>query len=312
MTTTASIQDVAHRDSTSVGVIDLKKLRSAGISTRRAARMARPGGPWRRVYPGVFVIQDKPPTRLQLLHATIARYGPDAIITGTDALRAHGVTHPLTGEIHLLLPHYRRPGSEPGVLTYRTARMPEPVIIDGLPYAGAPRAALDLARRESDPKAVERLATLPLFWGLCDRTELLAELNAGNQRGSSAVRAVLRGLDDRETFTHGQALRLLRQTPLPAPQWNVTVCDLRGRRIGVADAWWDQVGLAWRYRTAAGPTDFSHLALTATGTVLVRCTPRQLNDTPADITQELVRAFTQAARTPRPKVRAVHRRETAA
>ncbi|MEU4673159.1 hypothetical protein AB0F91_35690 [Amycolatopsis sp. NPDC023774] len=292
MTTTASILDVAHRDSTSAGVIDLKKLRNAGISARRAARLARPGGPWRRVYPGVFVIQDKPPSRLQLLHAAIARYGPGAVITGTDALRAHGVTHPLTNEIHLLLPHYRRPGSEPGVLTYRTARMPEPVIIDGLPYAGAPRAALDLARRESDPKAVERLTTLPLFWGLCDRTELLAELDAGNQRGSSAVRAVLRSLDDRETFTQ--------------------ICDLRGRRIGIADAWWDQVGLAWRYRTAAGPTDFSHLALTATGTVLVRCTPRQLNDTPADVTHELVRAYTQAARTPRPKVRAVHRRETAA
>ncbi|QRP44936.1 hypothetical protein [Amycolatopsis sp. FDAARGOS 1241] len=316
MTTTTSTRAVALSDlsafASAAGVIDLKRLRSAGVSNRRAARLARPGGPWRRVYPGVFLIQDKPPTRLQLLHATIARYGPTAVITGADALRAHGVAHPCTDEIHLLLPHYRRPGSEHGVLTSRTARLPEPVVINGLPYTSPARAALDLARREMDPAAVERLVTLPLLWGLCDRAELVTELDAGNQRGSATVRAVLRALDDHETFAHGHALRILRETPLPAPQWNVSVCDRRGRRIGTADAWWDEVGLAWRYRTAAGPTDFSHLALTATGTVLMRCTPQQLHDTPKGVARELVRAYTQAARTPRPKVHAVYRSGTAA
>ncbi|MGW4490073.1 hypothetical protein ACWEOE_40440 [Amycolatopsis sp. NPDC004368] len=312
MMTTASTREVAFRDAASVGVIDFRTLNNAGVSSRRAARLARPGGPWRRVYPGVFVTQDEPPTRLQLLHAAIARYGPTAVITGSDALRAHGMTHPVTGEIHLLLPHYRRPGAEPGIVTHRTARLPEPVMIDGLPYAGAPRAALDLARRETDPAAIHHLTTLPLFGGHCDRAALLAELDAGNQRGSSAVRAVLRALGDHESSAHDRAFRLIRDSPLPPPQWNVTICDLRGRRIGIADAWWDEVGLAWRYRTGAGPTDFSHLALTATGTVLVRCTPGQLDEIPGDVSRELVRAFTRAARTPRPRVRAIHRAITAA
>jgi hypothetical protein len=312
MTTTASTREVALSDSASAGVIDLKRLRSAGVSTRRAARLARPGGPWRRVYPGVFLTKDEPPTRLQLLHAAVARYGPAVVITGADALRAHGVAYPITEDVHLLLPHYRRPGPERGVFTCRTSRLPEPAIIGGLPFASAARAALDLARRETDPAAVERLVTLPLHAGLCDRTDLQAELDAGNQRGSATVRAVLRSIGDHETFTHGHALRVLAEAPLPVPQWNVTVCDLRGRRIGTADAWWDHVGLAWRYRAADDPTDFTHLALTATGTVLVRCTPGQLHETPDDIGRELVRAYTQAARTPRPKVRAVHRSSTAA
>ncbi|GAA3545122.1 hypothetical protein GCM10022222_31000 [Amycolatopsis ultiminotia] len=234
------------------------------------------------------------------------------MITGTDALRAHGVSHPLTEQIHLLVPHYRRLAAEPGILTHRTSRLPQPVVIDGLPYATAARAALDLARRENEPDAVERLISLPLYWGLCDRGELAAELDAGNQRGSATVRAVLRSLNDQETFTHGQAIRVLRQTPLPVPQWNVSVCDRRGRRIGTADAWWDQIGLAWRYRTAAGPTDFSHLALAATGTVLFRCTPRQLLDEPEEMALELLRAYTQAARTPRPKVRAICQTSNAA
>lgn len=234
------------------------------------------------------------------------------MITGTDALRAHGVNHPLTEQIHLLVPHYRRLAAEPGILANRTARMPEPVMIDGLPYATPARAALDLARRENEPDTVAQLVSLPLYWGLCDRAELFAELDAGNQRGSAAVRSVLRGMNDRETFAHGRALDVLRQTALPTPQWNVAVCDRRGRRIGTADAWWDEIGLAWRYRTAAGPTDFSHLALAATGTVLFRCTPQQLMDSPEEMSRELIRAYTQAARTPRPKVRAICRTGNAA
>ncbi|WP_051791559.1 hypothetical protein [Amycolatopsis jejuensis] len=312
MVTTTSTDSIAFGDLVSHGVLHRRHLRVAGISDRRAAQLSGPGGPWRQVYSGVYLVHDKPPSREQLLHATIARYGSGTIITGTDALGAHGISHPRTEEIHLLVPHNRRLANQPGVLTCRTARMPDPILIDGLPYASAARAALDLARRAADPDEIARLVSLPLYWGLADRAELLAELDAGNQRGTAAVRAVLRDLDDDETFAHGQALRVLRQTPLPTPQWNVTVCDLRGRRVGTADAWWDQVGLAWRYRTAAGPTDFSHLALAATGTVLFRCTPQQLRSSPDEMSRELLRAYRQATRTPRPKVRAVYRTGNAA
>ncbi|RJQ89306.1 hypothetical protein [Amycolatopsis panacis] len=312
MTTTTGSDPVAFSDLVTNGVLVRSHLRDAGISERRIAKLSGPGGPWQQVYSGVFLVHDKPPSREQLLHAAIARCRPHAVITGADALRAHGVNHPLTAQIHLLVPHYRRLASEPGLIASRTARMPEPVMVDGLPYATPARAALDMARRENEPDTVAQLVSLPLYWGLCDRAELAAELDAGNQRGSAAVRSVLRGLDDRETFAHGQALHVLRQTPLPAPQWNVALCDRRGRRIGTADAWWDQVGMAWRYRTSAGPTDFSHLSLAATGTVLFRCTPRQLVDTPDEMSRELLSAYTQAARTPRPKVRAVYHAGNAA
>ncbi|WUL66490.1 hypothetical protein OG943_43450 [Amycolatopsis sp. NBC_00345] len=311
MATTESAEPLALSD-TVCGVLTSRQLRSVGVSARRAARLSGPGGPWRRLYPGVFLLHDTPPTRRQLLHAAISRHGHEAVITGADALRAHGVHRPLTDQIHLLIPHYRRLAPDAGMLTCRTARMPEPVMIDGLPFAPVARAALDLARREPDVSAVEQLVTLPLHWGLADRAELLAELDAGNQRGSATVRTILRGLDERDTFAHGLAAKVLRSTPLPAPMWNVAVCDRRGRRIGTADAWWDEVGLAWRYLTGVGVGDFTHLALTATGTVLARCTTQQLIDHPAEVGRELIRAYTQAARTPRPKVRAVHHVGTAA
>lgn len=228
MTTTTSTDSLAFGDLVSHGVLHRRHLRVAGISDRRAAQLSGPGGPWRQVYSGVYLVHDKPPSREELLHAAVARYGRGTIITGTDALCAHGISHPRTPEIHLLVPHNRRPSNEPSVITYRTARMPKAIQIDGLPYTSAARAALDLARRENDPDEIARLVSLPLYWGLADRAELTTELNTGNQRGSAAVRTVLRNLDDQETFAHGQALRVLQRTPLPTPQWNVAVCDRRG------------------------------------------------------------------------------------
>ncbi|WP_020662288.1 hypothetical protein [Amycolatopsis benzoatilytica] len=311
-TTTGDTEALEFSDLVSHGVLHRRHLRVAGISDRRAAQLSGPGGPWRQVYSGVYLVHDKPPSRDELLHAAVARFGPGSLITGTDALCAHGISHPRTPEIHLLVPHNRRPSYEPNVIASRTARMPEPVLINGLPYANAARAALDLARREQNPDEIARLVSLPLYWGLAGREDLTAELDSGNQRGTSAVRTILRNLDDKETFAHGHALRALQRTPLPTPQWNVAICDLRGRRLGTADAWWDEVGMAWRYRTAAGSDDFSHLALAATGTVLFRCTPQQLQDSLEAMSAELLSAYRQATRTPRPKVRAVYKTGNAA
>lgn len=275
------------------------------MSSRRTARLCGPGGPWRRLHPGVVLLRDSTPTRRQLLHAAIARYGADLVITGTDALRAQGVKCRQTPDIHVLVPDSRRVTPESGLRAYRTTRLPEPLVVDGLPYAPAARAALDLARLEDEPAAIEHLVTLPLYWGLCEKAELIAELEAGNQRGSAAVRAVLRAVNEEVTYAHALASNVLAHTPLPPPAWDVTVCDRRGRRIGHADAWWDEIGLAWQYRPGSIGTDggFAHLALTATGIVIVRCTVRQLQHKPREVVQELVRSFNQAARTPRPKVR---------
>ncbi|GAA4546692.1 hypothetical protein [Amycolatopsis samaneae] len=313
MTTTHRADILALSDHAGSGVVSTKQLRSAGVSARRTARLSGPGGPWRRLHPGVFLLHNTAPTRRQMLHAAIARFGDDVVITGTDALRAHGINYRLTNEIQLLVSTQRRL-TAPGIVTHRTARLPDPVLLDGLPFAPASRAALDLARQEPDPGKMAYLLTLPLHWGLCDKADLMAELDAGNQRGSAAVRAALRGISEQEAFAQGWAAMVLDVAPLPPPSWNVTVCDLRGRRIGTADAWWDEVGLAWRYRAGTAQPDdgFSHLALTATGIVLVRCTLRQLQERSREVAAELVRGFAQAARTPRPKVRTFRRIENAA
>jgi hypothetical protein len=287
-------------------VMNLEQLRRAGVSDRRTRRLCGPGGPWRRLHPGVVLLRNTAPTRRQLLHAAIVRYGPKVVITGADALRAHGVKCPAPEEIQLLVPEHCRVTARQGIVATRTSRLPDPVVVDGLPFAPPSRATLDLARSEPDPARIRQLLTLPLYWGLCDRKQLLAELEAGPQRGTAAVRRVLRRLDEGPLHAHGLATRVLETTLLPPPSWDVTICDRRGRRIGDADAWWDEIGLAWQYRCGPGPRGgFSHLALAATGIVLVRCTVRQLHQVPREVARELVLAYGEAARTSRPRVRAV-------
>lgn len=285
--------------------MNLEQLRRAGVSDRRTRRLCGPGGPWRRLHPGVVLLRNTAPTRQQLLHAALVRYGPRAVITGADALRAHGVKCPEAGDIQLLVPEYCRIVPYEGVRAARTARVPEPVVVDGLPFAPPARATLDLVRAEPDPARIRHFLTLSLYWGLCDRQELLAELETGAQRGSAAVRKVLRELDEGPIQAHGLAAKVLDTARLPPPTWDVTICDRRGRRIGEADAWWDEIGLAWQYRCAPPTAGFSHLALAATGIVLVRCTVPQLRQVPNEVARELASAFGDASRTPRPRVRAV-------
>ena len=307
MTTTPRTDPLSVSNPENCNVMSLRQLRQAGVSSRRAARLCGPDGPWRRLHPGVVLLRNIEPTRHQLLHAAVARYGPEMVITGADALRAHGMKCALTKPIHLLVPTDCRITARDGIRSSRTARLPEPVMVDGLPFAPPARAALDLARLERDAAEINYLLTLPLYWGACDKAGLQAELEAGNQRGSAAVRAALSRLNEHESYAHGLATGVLQMTKLPPPQWNVTVCDLRGRRIGEADAWWDEVGLAWQYRpSSVQPSGgFSHLALTATGIILVRCAVGQLQRAPHEVAGELHRAYARAIRTPRPKVRGV-------
>ncbi|MFB9688563.1 hypothetical protein [Amycolatopsis plumensis] len=289
--------------------MNLEQLRRAGVSDRRVRRLCGPGGPWRRLHPGVVLLRNTAPTRQQLLQAALVRYGPGVVITGADALRAHGVKCPVESEIRLLVPHHCRVVADEGVRLARTARLPEPVQVDGLPFAPPARATLDMARSEPDPDRIRYLLTLPLYWGLCDRRELLAELEAGSQRGTAVVRKVLRRLDEGPIQAHGLAARVLDLVPVPPPSWDQTICDRRGRRLGEADTWWDELGLAWQYRCTPGVgSGFSHLALAATGIVLVRCTVGQLRQVPQEVARELAKAYGAASRTPRPKVRAFPQR----
>jgi hypothetical protein len=188
----------------------------------------------------------------------------------------------------------------------RTSRVPNPEFDDGLPFAPPARAATDAARRETDADRLHQLLILPIYHGLCTAHDLRAELEAGNQRGSAAVRETLRRLDSAgETYLHELAREVLAAVPLPPPAWNVTICDRQDREIGRADAWWDEVALGWQFGTAhatKSTTAMNPLALTAAGVIMVRTGPERLRGRERQIARELTSAFASAAKRRRPNI----------
>lgn len=296
------------------GVATVAELQQAGLSPNMITKRCRAGGPWRRLLPGVILLDNGPPNRRQQLRAATALAGPAAVITGADALRAHGIDLPMPHAVRLLVPVGQRLLSREFVTAERTTRVPEPVIHDGLPFAPPARAALDVARNTSDVWLLRSALALTALHGLCTRDDLRRELDEGNQRGSAAVRLALRRLDATTvSVLHAHAMRLLRDAPLPPPQWNVTIYDRKRRPLGYTDAWWDEVGLGWQLGPINATTPIpahGHLPLTTSGVVVVRTSATHVRTAGSDlaarenIIRDLVEGFRTAAERDRPPVEA--------
>jgi hypothetical protein len=179
-------------------VIRTADLEAAGVPRHVIDLKCRPDGPWQRILPGVLLLGAAPPTRDQRLRAALAYAGPDAVVTGVDALRAQGLPDlpepPGAAVIHLLQPATRRRACTPQLLLERTTRPPGTVVRAGLRLAEPTRAALDAARREPHPLRGHHLLATAVRSGLCTVHGLEAELAAGSRRGSAAPRATLRTL----------------------------------------------------------------------------------------------------------------------
>lgn len=288
------------------GVTTSARLRREGASASTIAARCRLDGPWRRLLPGVILLGRGEPTRRQQIQAAVLHAGPDSVVTGLDALRAHDLPLAHGREVRILLPDTRRIPSREFVAVERTSRLPRPVFRHGIPFAPPARAAIDAARPETDRDAISRILSLPIYHGLCTHEDLWSELEAGNQRGSANVRKILHGLASaRDTHLHDAARRLLKLVPLPPPRWNMTICDRHGRPLGVVDAWWDEVALGWQF----GVQDNQHpklkktqLLLTAAGVVVVRTSRQRLLAKDARIAKELTSAFATAAQRRRPRI----------
>lgn len=174
-------------------------LRKSGLSPREILRHCTPAGPWQRLLPGVVLQKPSPPSRLDRLRAVLFFAGLDSVITGADALIRQGAAVPLPRHIHVLAGKNTR-RAHPGILIERTTRPPGVVHRHGLRLATPARAALDLARRETNPRAVVAILDAVVDARLCSPGELHEELELGSRRGSALVRQALRHLCPRGTF----------------------------------------------------------------------------------------------------------------
>jgi hypothetical protein len=278
-------------------VITVAELRAQGMTSHAIATRLRPSGPWQRVLPGVVLMSTARPTRRQRLRAALLYGGPESVVSGIDAMRAHGIDVPTPPDVLILVPSGRRLTSAAYLTVERTSRLPQAVARADLLYAPVARATLDVARRA--PNQAQLRALLKAAVGHCTLSTLEAELNAGSQRGSAAVRAALKeGLpDDVVPVADAVARRALRTTALPEPLWHQQVYDDMGMLLGIPDAWWPSVSLAWDVGIRAHHHDPRAWALA--GVTLVRTTPEDLHADAAGVMKTLLAAYAKAAATGR-------------
>ncbi|RJQ76172.1 hypothetical protein D5S17_18955 [Pseudonocardiaceae bacterium YIM PH 21723] len=288
------------------------ELLDLGLSSRTVYARCKEGGPWQRLLPGVILLSNSSPSRDQLVEAAVRYAGVGAVVTGHDALRLQGIRSASTSEPpHLLLPHSRHVKGTPKLTIERTVRLPEPFWRSGFPVAPATRAALDAVRlmNKSDPvraliaEVVQRERSTP--------DALCAELRVGSNRGSALPRRVMEEISAGvRSAAEAWARQLVLKSSLPEPLWNVPVFDEHGTLLGVVDAWWDEVAMAWEIDSFAfhlapkgyRATTTRSSGLSAAGITVVHTVPQRLQQEPAQVLRELEQIYVHAQSRPRPAV----------
>ena len=297
------------------GVITVRELVELGVPSRTVAHRCRYRGPWTRVLPGVVLLSGGRPNTGQRIRAALAYAGESAVLTGMQAVVAHGLRRvPADHRVHVLVPHRRQRSSSGFVVIERTQRLPHPTSLRGVAVAPVERAVLDAARRLAERQPVCSLLADAVQSRLTTPERLRAELNAGSGRGSALPRAVLREDLDAgvRSVAESDARKLITRSGLPAPLWNPALLGPGGRFLGYPDAWFDDVALAWQidsYAYHLSPADYAATlerdsVMVAEGIFVVRTLPSSLRRRPDHVLARLIRAHRQAALRPRPGVHA--------
>lgn len=297
------------------GVITARVLVALGVPESTVYHRCRDGGPWQRLAPGVVLLCTGQPTADQLVIAALLHGGEQAVLTGLEACRRHRIRRGPTpgGSLQLLVPHTRQVRNTWFLRVDRTRRLPHPVSRGGIPLAPVQRAVADAVRLLRSEREIAELVSDAVQQNLCTVAQLVTELDAGGQHGSATPRRVLRDVRDGiRSAAELDARRLWRRSGLPEPWWNAPVSDAAGRFLGIADAWWDDVALAWEinsYQWHLAPEDYAReqekrARFTAVGAAVLPTLPTRLRRQPREVLAELRSSYLAAAARPRPAVRA--------
>lgn len=323
MPTAATRRALRLRDEFPTGVAPVRAVAATlGISERTVYRRCLDGGPWRRILPGVVLLFTGRPTTDQLVHAALVLCGPEAMVTGIEACRRHGLRRgPVRRdesddrypEIHVLVPKRKQVRSVGFVHVERTLRVPVAISRGGVSLAPLVRACTDAARRIRSSAEVTELLAEPVQRRMCTVGALWTELSDGSRRGTAVPRAVLADVADGvRSAAERAAKELWSSTGLPEAWWNAEVRDPHGRLLGIGDCWLDDVALLWEIESSEWHLDpDAHeytvrraAQFTAAGVVYIASKPKMVLKDRSEVATTLTAAYAQACARPRPPLRA--------
>ncbi|HEY2692545.1 MAG TPA: hypothetical protein VGJ50_29200 [Streptosporangiaceae bacterium] len=281
-------------------VISRQQAFSCGLTLSALRHRARPGGPWQRMLPRIYVAHNGRPSREQRDMAALLYAGPGSVITGAAALRAIGVSTSVPRRIDVLVPAARRPGRLAYVAIHRTKRMPGVAIQGKRSYALAYRALADAARSLDDLGEVRALIAGAVQRRECLPEMLADELRLGEIRGSARLRQVLTEVADGvRSAAEAEFRDLVKRAGLPMPMFNACLRRADGGFIAVADAWWAEAGVAAEIDSREwhlAPADWErtmrrHAEMISQGILVLHFSPGQIRSDPATVIAKIADAL---------------------
>jgi hypothetical protein len=274
------------------GVLSRAQVLSCAVTAGTLRHRLRPGGPWQRLLPGVYLTTTGQPTREQQHVAAMLFAGPDCAITGPAALAFYAIRSRQTRCVDVLVAHELKRASHGFVAVHRTRRMPGLLTCDGpLRFAPVARAVADTVRGLSERSQVRAVVASAVQQRKCSVGELAAELAEGPVRGSGLFRSVLAEvLDGIRSPAEGDFRDLILQSGLPRPLFNPRLVR-DGKLLAKPDAWWPEHGLVAEVDSREwhlSPDDWEATMrrddrLRAAGIRVLHFSPRQVRTDPDEV-----------------------------
>ncbi|MEV4558957.1 type IV toxin-antitoxin system AbiEi family antitoxin domain-containing protein [Kitasatospora sp. NPDC049285] len=262
----ASLEELARRQQ---NVVTASQLRARGVPARMVSEHCRSGGPWQRLLPRVYLLQDGSPTPEQRMWAALlyaAQNGREeggregAVITGAAALALYGFVSmprlPAVLGVEVLVPRQRRLRDSGPVRIRRTERELVARSVHGLACAPVARAVADAIREWTEQGAFETGLVGPGLLravlreavereGGCAAAELIGELADAGLLEEPRVRAAVDELlAARRESAFAKLAGLAAEQGLPAPLAGPELRMRGGTYIAVPDLYWPEAAVA--------------------------------------------------------------------
>jgi hypothetical protein len=260
--------------------------------------------------PGVVLLSNGEPTDEHRVQGALLHARKEAVLTGTWALRRHGLDRiPDQKEVHVLISASRDIDDVGFVHVERTRHLPRPHLRGDLPVAPVPRAVIDAARRLTDEDEIQAMMAEAVQRRFCTTDMLTHELDQAGRAGTALPRKALAPLlDGAVSVAEADAWHLWRRSGLPPGQWNVAIYDVDGNYVATPDFWCDEVAFAWEIDSYRHHTSLEDHRATvarnaryaAAGIVVLQTLPSRLRTEPDVVLGELLAAFRAACNRPRP------------
>lgn len=295
------------------GIISAHDLVQLGIPERTVYRRTAQDGPWTLLLPATVMLSKGTPTARQYEIAALVRAGESAMLTGLNGIRHHGLRRGGGPAVdHVLIPLAHRVLSTGRARFERTIRLPRPLLRDGLPVAPLARCIVDHTRRLKDEKEISSIVTEAVQRGMVLLDELWLELEMGSRKGTAAPRRVLEaagaGVRSPVEFTARDFWESFDD--FPRMEWNVSVYDQAGRFVAIVDGLVRELGFAWEIDSVdhhfATPDQVRETLgrqrrLRAVGLHVFGSRPRQQDDDPRGLREDLLAHLAIAAALPPPR-----------